>query len=102
MHGATRIDHFDVELEETPSPCYSIVKAVIATQPGKELDHSALKQFCEEHLSKHKCPQLIETVEGDLPRNFLGKVLRRRLREQEIHKKSIEIEQTAVTSDVAE
>jgi long-chain acyl-CoA synthetase len=79
-----------------------IVKAVIATQPGKELDHSALKLFCEEHLSKHKCPRLIETVEGDLPRNFLGKVLRRSLREQEARKNPSQVEQTTVTSDVAE
>jgi long-chain acyl-CoA synthetase len=79
-----------------------IVKAVIATQPGKELDHSALKQFCRDKLSKHKCPQLIEIVEGDLPRNFLGKVLRRRLREQETREKPSQVEQTTVTSDLAE
>ena len=79
-----------------------IVKAVIATQPGKELDHSALKLFCEENLSKHKCPHLFETIEGDLPRNFLGKVLRRRLREQETREKPSQVEQTTVTSDVAE
>ena len=30
---------------------------------------------------KHKRPKLIEVIEGDLPRNFLGKVLRRKLRE---------------------
>lgn len=57
-----------------------IVKAVVAVKSGIEFDRSAFDAFTEQHLAKHKRPKLIEIVEGDLPRNFLGKVLRRKLR----------------------
>ena len=42
---------------------------------------SNLEHYCKEHLAAHKRPKVFEEVEGALPRNFLGKVLRRHLRE---------------------
>ncbi|MGE3314321.1 MAG: AMP-binding protein [Planctomycetaceae bacterium] len=56
-----------------------LVKAVIVPEPG--FDRHVFEEFAKEHLSKHKRPVLIDMVEGDLPRNFLGKVYRRKLRE---------------------
>ena len=44
------------------------------------LDVAALERYCGEHLGKHKRPRQIEVV-PELPKNFLGKVLRRKLRD---------------------
>ncbi len=58
-----------------------LVKAFVIPKPDSGLSVAALEQYCREHLAKHKQPRQIELCQ-DLPRNFLGKVLRRRLREQ--------------------
>jgi long-chain acyl-CoA synthetase len=47
---------------------------------------AALEAHCREHLSKHKRPRHLEIVK-ELPKNFLGKVLRRKLREAELSAK---------------
>ncbi|MBY0526411.1 MAG: long-chain fatty acid--CoA ligase [Gemmataceae bacterium] len=47
---------------------------------GEGLDRAALDRFCAEHLSKHKRPRKIEIVK-ELPKNFLGKIQRRKVRE---------------------
>jgi long-chain acyl-CoA synthetase len=58
-----------------------IVKAVVVPKPGSRLCRRTVEAHCEQHLSKHKRPRLIEITGADLPRNFLGKVFRRKLRE---------------------
>lgn len=58
-----------------------LVKAVIAVHTGAGFQRHGLEQFLEQHLAHHKRPKVIEVCEGDLPRNFLGKVMRRKLRE---------------------
>ena len=58
-----------------------VVKAIIVMKRGSELDESQLRAHCSRHLSKYKRPRIYECCEGDLPRNFLGKVIRRKLRE---------------------
>ena len=60
-----------------------IVKAVFVMEKGMTLDRGRLDRFTSEHLSRHKRPKEVEVLSGDLPRNFLGKVLRRELRSQE-------------------
>jgi long-chain acyl-CoA synthetase len=57
-----------------------IVKALVVARPGSGLEVAAVEQHCLKHLGKHKRPRLIEIVPS-LPKNFLGKVQRRRLRE---------------------
>ena len=47
---------------------------------GTAVDLIALDKHCHEHLGKHKRPRKFEVV-NELPKNFLGKVLRRKLRE---------------------
>jgi long-chain acyl-CoA synthetase len=59
-----------------------LVKAYIIPRPQSGLTVEAVEQFCRAHLAKHKQPRQIELC-TELPRNFLGKVLRRRLREDE-------------------
>ncbi len=58
-----------------------IVKAVIALKPGEDVELRELWTYCDKHLAKHKRPRVIEIAGGELPRNFLGKVFRRKLRE---------------------
>jgi long-chain acyl-CoA synthetase len=58
-----------------------IVKAVIVPKAGGQFNRRTFEAYCEQHLAKHRRPRCVEIVSGDLPRNFLGKVFRRKLRE---------------------
>ncbi len=74
----------DVAVVGVPdSHCGELVKAFVVLKPGCKWNHGELNSFCQQHLAAHRRPQLWEHVEGDLPRNFLGKVVRRQLRPQE-------------------
>jgi long-chain acyl-CoA synthetase len=55
-----------------------LIKALVVPRSG-ELDVAGLQGYCREHLGKHKLPRRIEVVR-ELPKNFLGKVLKRKLR----------------------
>jgi long-chain acyl-CoA synthetase len=57
-----------------------IVKALVVPRSGRKVDLAELRAYCKLHLGKHKRPREIELV-TELPKNFLGKVLRRKLRE---------------------
>lgn len=57
-----------------------IVKAVVVLKEGVRWDAKKLDHYCRTHLSAHKRPRIFEQAAGELPRNFLGKVVRRRLR----------------------
>jgi long-chain acyl-CoA synthetase len=56
-----------------------IIRALVVPRNG-HLDLAALSEHCAQHLSKHKRPRKIEVVR-ELPKNFLGKVQRRKVRE---------------------
>lgn len=58
------------------------VKAHVLVDDPDRFDCSALERFAAERLSKHKRPRQFEIHRDDLPRSFLGKVLRRELRER--------------------
>jgi long-chain acyl-CoA synthetase len=58
-----------------------IVKALVVARPGSKIQLSSLEAHCLQHLGKHKRPKQFEIV-TELPKNFLGKVQRRRLRER--------------------
>ncbi len=58
-----------------------IVTALVVMNKNVKFNASNLEHYCKEHLAAHKRPKVFEEVEGGLPRNFLGKVLRRHLRE---------------------
>ncbi len=57
-----------------------IVKALVVPRRGVRFSMSALESHCREHLSKQKLPAKIDIV-SELPKNFLGKIQRRKLRE---------------------
>lgn len=57
-----------------------IVKAFVQLQPGASWDEPLMRRVCRERLSKHKCPRIYQRCDGELPRNFLGKLIRRHLR----------------------
>src|SRR5439155_1125766 len=56
-----------------------IVKALVVPRNGA-VDLAALEKHCAQHLARQKRPRQIEVVR-ELPKNFLGKVQRRKLRE---------------------
>jgi long-chain acyl-CoA synthetase len=57
-----------------------IVRALVVPRTGSHLEVAELLEYCKQHLGKQKRPRQIEIVD-ELPKNFLGKVLRRKLRE---------------------
>jgi long-chain acyl-CoA synthetase len=58
-----------------------VVTALVVMQKNAKFNVSNLEHYCQKHLAHHKRPKVFEEVQGALPRNFLGKVLRRHLRE---------------------
>ncbi|ASD21794.1 long-chain fatty acid--CoA ligase [Cryobacterium sp. LW097] len=58
-----------------------MVVAAVELEPGATLDEEALQDHCREHLAAYKIPRRIVQI-TDTPRTMLGKVLRRKVREQ--------------------
>jgi long-chain acyl-CoA synthetase len=57
-----------------------VVKALVVPRSGRRPAVASLEAHCKLHLGKQKRPRQFEVV-AELPKNFLGKVLRRKLRE---------------------
>ncbi len=57
-----------------------LVKAVVVAKKGERFRQSVFDEFASVNLASYKRPRVVELVTGDLPRNALGKVLRRTLR----------------------
>jgi long-chain acyl-CoA synthetase len=57
-----------------------LIKALVVPREQGRLDMAALQEYCAARLGKQKRPRKIEVV-TELPKNFLGKVQRRKLRE---------------------
>jgi len=58
-----------------------MVVAAVELEKGATLDEKALQDHCREHLAAYKIPRRIVQI-TDTPRSMLGKVLRRKVREQ--------------------
>lgn len=61
-----------------------LVKAVVVPKAGTRFDRRAFDEYARRHLEVHKRPKVVAVVPGPLPRNPLGKLLRRVLREQHL------------------
>ncbi len=58
-----------------------IVKAILVLEKDARFNRRDFDTFARSNLAAHQRPKIVETQTEDLPRNFLGKVLRRDLRE---------------------
>jgi long-chain acyl-CoA synthetase len=58
---------------------------VVVPKTGTRFDRRAFDEYARRHLEVHKRPKAVEVVPGPLPRNPLGKLLRRVLREQHLN-----------------
>ncbi len=56
------------------------VVAYVVRKPGSLVNEMELLKYCQDHLAKYKTPQVIVFVDS-LPRNGVGKVLKRTLRD---------------------
>ncbi len=63
------------------------IKAYVVLKEGEKVTEEEIIKHCQEHLAKYKTPKFIEFVEG-LPRNPIGKIMRKELRE--LHAKTKE------------
>ncbi|SFE69152.1 AMP-binding protein [Alteribacillus iranensis] len=60
------------------------VKACIVRKKGESVTEEELDAFCREHLAVYKIPRLFEFRQS-LPKTTIGKVLKRKLLEEESH-----------------
>ncbi len=65
------------------------IKAFIVLKEGQEAEGYEIIEYLREHLARFKVPSSVEFVDA-LPKNVMGKVMRRLLREREM-KKSTEV-----------
>ncbi len=56
-----------------------VVKSFVVLDAGAHATEAELIAYCRENLSRYKVPTAIE-IRDELPKTFLGKVLRRHLR----------------------
>ncbi|GAE27175.1 long-chain-fatty-acid-CoA ligase [Halalkalibacter wakoensis JCM 9140] len=59
-----------------------VVKAYVVVKEGYQLDLEELKGHCYRNLTRYKVPKLFE-IRDSLPRNTVGKLLKRKLIEEE-------------------
>ena len=58
-----------------------IVRAIVVTKTGHQVSASELSEYCRARLASFKRPESVVFIK-ELPRNPLGKVLKRVLREE--------------------
>jgi acyl-CoA synthetase (AMP-forming)/AMP-acid ligase II len=76
-------DVLEVAVVGVPDPVMGEkVGAVVLPRPGVSADDlvPSLLSFARERLADFKCPQFVRVLEGPLPRNAGGKVLKAPLR----------------------
>ncbi|MDO8448996.1 MAG: AMP-binding protein [Rhodoferax sp.] len=57
------------------------VVKIIVVKYDPALTEQALRDHCRQHLTGYKVPKIVEFWDGPLPKNNLGKILRRQLRD---------------------
>jgi len=64
-----------------------VIKAYVVLKDDMEVTEQELRTFCSERLESYKVPARIEFREG-LPRNSMGKYLRRALVQEELERQA--------------
>lgn len=64
------------------------VKAFVMDEPGSEVTAEALIEFCAERLARFEAPEYVE-FRDELPKTFVGKILRPELAVQERRRQRI-------------
>lgn len=67
------------------------LKAYVVLKEGKSLTEEDIINYCTDNLAKYKVPKKVE-FRDELPKTMIGKVLRRKLVEEEIEKQKNENE----------
>jgi long-chain acyl-CoA synthetase len=57
------------------------VVAAVVEKPGEHVDGGALRAYAKENLAAYKAPRQVYVVD-DLPKSLIGKVIRRKVRDQ--------------------
>src|SRR5699024_9964104 len=57
------------------------VKAVVVLKEGKQYDVKELIAYCRENMATYKVPRIVE-FRKELPKTNVGKILRRKVREE--------------------
>ena len=60
------------------------LRAFVVPREGIDLTEDAIKEYVREHLARYKVPREVIFL-AELPRNPTGKILKRELRQIEIH-----------------
>lgn len=71
----------DAAVVGMPSPGGEQVAAAIVVAPGVEVDTAALRAFARQNLTPYKVPRRVVVVDA-LPTSLIGKVLRRKVRDE--------------------
>jgi long-chain acyl-CoA synthetase len=71
----------DVAVVGLPSASGEQVVAAVVVKKGVDLDQAALRDFARDNLAAYKVPRRIVEV-NDLPKSLIGKVIRRKVKEQ--------------------
>jgi acyl-CoA synthetase (AMP-forming)/AMP-acid ligase II len=71
--------HLEVGVTGVPDPATGeAVVAFVVREPGASVDGDELIAYVRERLARYKCPSRVVFVD-QLPRNAIGKLLRREL-----------------------
>lgn len=63
------------------------IKAYITPKPNTTLTEESIIQFCQKYLAAYKVPKLVE-FRDELPKSAVGKLLKRKLRDEEQQKQN--------------
>lgn len=61
------------------------VKTFVVAKPGQAIEADEVVAFCKERLAPYKVPKFVEFIDA-LPKSTVGKILRRKLRDQDAKK----------------
>ena len=88
----------DVQVIGVPDKQYGEqIMACVVVKEGAQVTAEELKQFCLDHMAKHKCPKYFDFVKG-FPMNAAGKILKYKMREEAVEKLGLQAASKIVTA----